>query len=49
MTFRKLPAIGAATILVLAMSTGTALAGNPSGTGQPSQSCGAEPMAPPGS
>jgi hypothetical protein len=48
MTFRKLPAIGAATILALAMSTGTVLAGNPSGTGQPSQSCSDQLMGPPG-
>lgn len=45
---RRLSALSAAVIIALCLSAGTALASNPSGTGQPSQSCQAEPMGPPG-
>lgn len=40
-------AIGMATLMA-SLGTGAALAANPPGTGQPNQSCQAEPSGPPG-
>jgi hypothetical protein len=39
---RRIAIGGATAALALALATGTALAGNPSGTGQPSAGCGDE-------
>ncbi|HEY4753261.1 MAG TPA: hypothetical protein VIH37_08255 [Candidatus Limnocylindrales bacterium] len=44
---RKLSALAAA-LLLAALTAAPALAANPPGTGQPSQSCQAEPAGPPG-
>ncbi len=44
----KLLLLIAALGAILALAAASAPAGNPSGTGQPSQSCQAEPTGPPG-
>ncbi len=48
MKLRKLPAAIGAVTLALALSSGTVLAANPAGTGQPSQSCQQQPTGPAG-
>jgi hypothetical protein len=45
---RKVSAAIAAALLLAALATAPALAANPPGTGQPSQSCQAEPAGPSG-
>jgi hypothetical protein len=45
---RKLLTALVAAVALTAALVGSAAAGNPSGTGQPSQSCQAEPTGPPG-
>lgn len=45
---RRLSSLVIGATLVLAFGTGTVSAANPAGTGQPSQSCQAEPTGPAG-
>ena len=45
---RRVVSIIVGASLALALGAGTAAAGNPAGTGQPSQSCQAEPTGPAG-
>ena len=45
---RRLSLVSATTLLALLMSTSVTFAGNPAGTGQPGQSCQAEPTGPAG-
>lgn len=45
---RRLILITATTMVALFMTAGATFAGNPAGTGQPSQSCQAEPTGPAG-
>ena len=45
---QRLIRCGVTTTVALLLSAGVALAGNPAGTGQPSQSCQAEPTGPTG-
>ena len=45
---RRLPLAVGTAMLIAALGTGTVLAADPPGTGQPNQSCQAEPSGPPG-
>ena len=47
--FKKIAVLAAAPVFAVALTAGSAwAASNPNGTGQPSQSCQAEPNSPPG-